>query len=124
MMKNIVELKELTNQLRDKLMISLERYENVRQTKKVYDFFESVKPFGDEVHHLTSLWKEHVLQWIKQKRPKNVYPVQIENAVEQINELVIKAFYPDTSYKRFKSTYQSVLYTVELVIQQLEGYNE
>jgi len=123
-MTNLIKLKELTNQLRDKLILSLERYENVRQTKNQYDFFESVKPFGDEVHHMTSLWKEQVLQWIKLERPKNVYPAQIENVVDQINELVIKAFYPDTSYKRFKSTYQSVLYTVELVIQHLEGNDE
>lgn len=116
----MTELVTLTEHLRETLITSLYRYENVRKTKNVYDFYSEVKPFGDKVFQLTEEWKEKVLLWIQKKRPRNIHPPQIENVVEQINELVVQSFYYQTSYKRFKSTHQSALFTVDLVLSHLK----
>ncbi len=116
----MTELVTLTEQLKETLLTSLSRYEDCRKTKKVYDFYTEVKPLGDEVFQLTGEWKEKVFLWVQKNRPRNIHPPQIENVVEQINELVVQSFYYQTSYKRFKSTHQSALFTVDLVLSHLK----
>ncbi|MFS0863358.1 YppE family protein [Fredinandcohnia sp. 179-A 10B2 NHS] len=106
-------LKELCNQ-------SVARHEEVK-TRETYeaDFYNDVKPFVDDVMKVADSWSELSKAWIISERPKNIHINQIDATHENIQLISIQSFYTDTKEKRFKNMYESILYVLDSIIDNL-----
>lgn len=95
-------------------------YETVREEGKEKDFYQDIKPFADQVKEVCEEWEQEMKQAMKQVTFKHLFPSQIEQAAENLKDVSIQAFFPKTSYKRFKSHVQSVLFTFNQVRMESE----
>lgn len=109
-----------TNDLKKVLVKINEIYEEVRQTKEDPDFFKTIKPFVDEVHQLTDEWNEFAKKWLQTNQAKNLFTQQIDAASENMKEICVQAFYPKTSYSRFKHSLNSIRYILEKLQREVE----
>lgn len=107
-----------------KILKDLERIEETfvlsRDKKEAPDFFQTVKPFADEVHITVQDWEKYVKEWISAVRPKNIHTQQIDSTVENINMVSVQCFYPDTREKRFKGMIQSIKYVMNDVLTKIQ----
>ncbi|WP_026694861.1 YppE family protein [Peribacillus kribbensis] len=114
-------LTEQTKQLIE-LTDQIEEIFNTTKTEQIeHDFYETIKPFADRAFELSSNWKTAASEFIENKRPKHLHVQQIDQAAELISTSSIQAFFPKTSLKRFKSQLQSIRYTMETVLKQVEA---
>ncbi|WP_180850370.1 MULTISPECIES: DUF1798 family protein [Bacillaceae] len=95
------------------------RFENDAKKKEEVDFFNEVKPAFEEAMKTMNEWKEDVLKWRIDARPKYLFPVQIDSTVENFEQLVLQSFYKDSKPIRFKNMKQSVDYVIEQVIDHI-----
>jgi Bacterial domain of unknown function (DUF1798) len=106
------ELRELTLQLISLTEKMMDEYKRRRSTGEKGDFYSEVKPFADEVKAINDKWKQQSLIWINKHHPKNLHAPQIENTSDNIEMLSVHCFFPESSYNRFISHYQSVIYVL------------
>ena len=116
-MNENVELTDLTTQLLNYIFFLSERYDKARELQKPGDFYEEVKPFADEVKLINDQWKNKAVQWITNKRPKNLFVQQIESTHENIEAISVQAFYPETSKSRFTNLIVSSQYVLDRLLQ-------
>lgn len=90
-------------------------YEEVRKDGREKDFYHEVKPFADRVQLACEQWEQRVKQWMKEAEFKHLFPQQIEQTAQNLTDVSVQAFFPKTSYKRFKSHVQSVLFILQNV---------
>lgn len=109
-----------TKQMKDYLIRIGRIYEEVREKGEREDFFTKVKPFAEEVERVAESWCVEAKKWVEINRPKGLRPLQLEAAKEHLKEISIQAFFPETSYKRFKHYIHSIHYTLEKLIGELE----
>ncbi len=83
-------------------------YEGVRKEGKEKDFFSEVKPFADQVRTACIEWEAGMKEWMKEIEFRHLFPEQIEQTAHNLSDVAVQAFFPKTSYKRFKSHIQSV----------------
>jgi hypothetical protein len=95
-------------------------YEEVRSTGKEKDFYSEVKPFADEVHHTALEWADHMKTWMGEEKFKHLFPQQIDQTVQNLSDVAVQAFFPKTSYKRFKSHVQSVQFILQSVLTEIK----
>lgn len=114
------QLKEMTRELLECNRQAAESFRYCRKTGKQGDFYTEVKPFADKVKVLSEEWEPTAVKWVTDIRPKNLYPLQIKNTAENIQMVSIRAFFPDTSIKRFKSHIQSIEYVLERILEEIE----
>lgn len=113
-------LKEMTSELLEYNSQAAKSFHHCRQTGEQGDFYKEVKPFADKVRALSEQWEPEVVKWVMDNKPKNLYPLQIRNTVENLQMVSVRAFFPDTSLKRFKSHVQSVEYVLERILEGME----
>ena len=95
-------------------------YEKVREEGQEKDFYQEVKPFADHVKQVCEEWEQELKIAMKQVTFEHLFPLQIEQASNNLKDVAIQAFYTKTSYKRFKSHVQSVLFTLNHVRMECE----
>lgn len=95
-------------------------FDTVRTEGKEKDFYQEVKPFADHVKYVCEQWEQEIKKEMKEVVFKHLYPFQIEQAAGNLKDVAVQAFYPQTSYKRFKSHIQSVLFTLNHVRMECE----
>nr|WP_225988759.1 YppE family protein [Peribacillus frigoritolerans] len=83
-------------------------YEGVRLEGKEKDFFSEVKPFADQVRTVCIEWETGMKEWMKETEFRHLFPEQIEQTAHNLSDVAVQAFFPKTSYKRFKSHVQSI----------------
>ncbi|MDZ5711975.1 YppE family protein [Jeotgalibacillus haloalkalitolerans] len=88
-------------------------YNNRRESKEKGDFYEEVKPFADHAHSILKEWKVAASNYLIEQPKKNIHQNQVAATAENIELVVVQCFFPETSYKRFKSYIQSSLYVLE-----------
>ncbi len=91
-------------------------FEEAQASKQEPDFFETVKPFADEVFKVLQQWEKETTEWIQKDRPKYIHVQQIDSTVENFNMVSVQCFYPDTREKRFKGMIQSISYVLNDII--------
>ncbi|MEK1830210.1 DUF1798 family protein [Priestia megaterium] len=64
--------------------------------------FEEVKPYGDIFFKELDEWASLVTEWLKKERPKYIHVNQVETLKENLQNVVLQSFYPETREKRFK----------------------
>ena len=90
-------------------------YDTVRENGEEKDFYLEVKPFADQVKQVCDEWVREMKQAMQKVSFQHLFPSQIEQAAGNLQDVSIQAFFPKTSYKRFKSYVQSVLFTLNQV---------
>ncbi|RFU65501.1 YppE family protein [Peribacillus glennii] len=115
--------KEIALELTKKLISLCETadriYEDVRETGKERDFYTEVKPFADEVHHTTTEWAGQMKKWMKAESFRYIFPQQIDQTAQNLTDIAVQAFFPKTSYNRFKSHVQSVQFILKSVLTEI-----
>ncbi|RST73633.1 DUF1798 family protein [Siminovitchia acidinfaciens] len=117
---NYTHLKEMTSQLLEYNRSAAAIFLQCRKTGEQGDFYSEVKPFADKVKTLSEEWEPEAIDWLSVTKPKNLYPLQIKNTTENLQMVAIRAFFPDTSLKRFKSHIQSIEYVLERILEALK----
>lgn len=59
------------------------------------------------------------MNWIKEKNPRYIHKMQIDNVEDAMNQFVVQSFYKETSKKRFLQSVQSVHYTLSFFLRYL-----
>ncbi|XKE65787.1 YppE family protein [Jeotgalibacillus malaysiensis] len=111
-----------TNKLIEITRHADQEYNNRRDSKVKGDFYTEVKPFADHAHSILSEWKEAASNYLINQPKKNIHQNQIAATAENIELIVVQCFFPETSYKRFKSYIQSSLYVLEQLSAILEDH--
>lgn len=92
-----------------------EIYEKVRSDGQERDFYNEVKPFADEVRQACEEWEKVMKQALTEEKYKHLFPEQIEQTAHNLTDVAVQAFFSKTSYKRFKSHVQSILFILQNV---------
>ncbi|MCP1144314.1 YppE family protein [Lysinibacillus endophyticus] len=98
---------------------SKDRFFKQRELDASPQFFEEVKPHADEIQLLLKDWKQNAMDWIKEKNPRYIHKMQIDNVEDAMNQFVVQSFYKETSKKRFLQSVQSVHYTLSFFLRYL-----
>ncbi|MEL4024671.1 YppE family protein [Lysinibacillus endophyticus] len=98
---------------------SKDRFFKQRELDASPQFFEEVKPHADEIQLLLKNWKHNAMNWIKEKNPRYIHKMQIDNVEDAMNQFVVQSFYKETSKKRFLQSVQSVHYTLSFFLRYL-----
>ncbi|WP_409301324.1 YppE family protein [Peribacillus sp. SCS-155] len=88
-------------------------YEGVRTEGKEKDFHTEVKPFADKVHKEAAQWGKDMKEWLNEEKFPHLFPQMIDQTVGNLSDVAVQAFFPKTSYKRFKSHVQSVSFILQ-----------
>lgn len=115
-----MQLIEQTKHLIEECDASISRFYRQRELDATPHFFDEVKPHADYIQSLLIEWQKNALSWIQQNRPKYMHEIQINNAVDAMNQFVVQSFYKETSKKRFIQSVQSVHYTLSTFLRYLE----
>lgn len=105
----------LTSELLKLVQQADEVYETVRSTGKEMDFYTEVKPFADKMKSLSDEWEAEAKKWLMSQKPKYIHKQQITATLENLQIIAVQAFFPKTSYSRFKQTVHSVEYVLNEV---------
>ncbi len=119
-MEVCVLLQSLTEELLEECKECWQRFLKMRETDTSPDFFKDVKPQADLYHQKLLMWKNEVEKWIDMNKPKYIHKIQIQNAVESMDQFIVQSFYPKTSKKRLFQSIQSVIYTLETLQRLLQ----
>ena len=115
-----VQLIEQTTKLVTECDEAINRFYKMRELDAVPDFFEQVKPYADELHEFIGQWQQLAHMWIADNKPKYMHRIQIDNAVDAMEQFIVQSFYKETSKKRFIQSVQSVHYTLTTFIRYLK----
>ncbi|MCJ7839493.1 YppE family protein [Lederbergia sp. NSJ-179] len=97
-----------------------ETYLRCRESGQKGDFFQEVKPFADQVKICCDEWEPLAVDWSLKVKPKNLHPMQIRNTAENIQMVSIRAFFPESSLKRFISHIQSIDFILQRMLEELD----
>lgn len=120
-------LKSLTEKLLDLNNKAYSQYvEHTKSEGYESDFYNEVKPFSDEVLKVARKWKEAALEWLGEGQVKYLYPIQIENAFENLLITSVQAFQKDTAARKFNERrfiemIKSVDYVLNTMLSQLKS---
>ncbi|WHY54862.1 YppE family protein [Peribacillus simplex] len=114
------KMRLLTEQLIQYTDKADEIYEGVRKEGKEKDFFSEVKPFADLVRTACIEWETGMKEWMRETDFRHLFPEQIEQTAHNLSDVAVQAFFPKTSYKRFKSHVQSVEFILNNVKTEID----
>ena len=63
-------------------------------------------------------------EWMENESFRHLYPMQIQQTADNLSDVAVQAFFPKTSYKRFKSHVQSVRFILQNVRDEAAGKTE
>jgi len=109
-----------TQQLLELLDEMNDIYEDVRATKKEHDFMKVVEPYARKAEELTYIWKKQIGEVIQNQQSYFTGERHVEQVIENTCQLSVQAFYPSTSYSRFKSYLQSTKFLLKTMERQLK----
>jgi len=120
-----MELKILTQQLKQHLNKLKERYDHFEPPKnrRDKDFFELVKRETTPVYNLLEMWEEMALEKVKE-REINVHPQQVTTTRENMELVLMHSYYIDARRKRYMEINHSVLYIFDQIISELSVLNK
>ncbi|GIN85703.1 hypothetical protein J6TS2_20890 [Heyndrickxia sporothermodurans] len=116
-------LVELTKKLIELNQFAFQTYNQGRESGKQGDFYKEVKPFVDQVKQYCETWLPIAINWVNKIQPKHLHSAQLKNTSENLQMVSVKAYFPDTSLKKFKSHIQSVDYVLKRLLDEMEKNN-
>ena len=118
---DITTLTQQTQNLLAACQEASDRFYKMREEDRAPDFYNEVKPYADEMQTVLKLWQTTAHQFIDEMRPKYVHKVQIDNAVDAMEQFFVQSFYKETSKKRFLQSIQAVQYTLDTLLRKIGG---
>ncbi|MFK2824175.1 DUF1798 family protein [Bacillus sp. B190/17] len=112
-------LQELTEELLNIVNDANERYHIARETKEKGDFYTEVKPFSDKARLLTEAWEKEITSCFQTTCFKHIHGPQVKAVVENIEMISVQAFFPETSYTRFRNYVESTLFVLKQLLKEL-----
>ncbi len=76
-------------------------YREARETEERADFLTVIKPFADDVKQLADEWLIEAEQWVAEKRPKYLSLMQIKNTHNNVLQVSVHCYFPESSKSRF-----------------------
>ncbi|MBS4194467.1 YppE family protein [Lederbergia citri] len=117
----INELRILTEKLLKFNEEANKNFIHCKETGEKGDFYKEVKPFADKVKDNCEQWEPAALEWVMSNKPKNLHPIQVRNTAENLQMVSVRAFFPDTSLKKFNSHVQSIDYILRRMLESMES---
>ncbi|RJS59505.1 DUF1798 family protein [Bacillus sp. PK3_68] len=114
------KLQELTEQLVDTVTRANDRYHLAREQQEKGDFYTEVKPFADKARSQVEEWEREISAYLKTRKFKHIHYPQVKAVVENIELISVQAFFPETSYKRFRNYVESTLFVLQQLLKELE----
>ena len=99
---------------------AVNRFYTMREENRAPDFYNEVKPYADEMRQVLQSWQSLANEYIELERPKYMHAIQIQNAVDAMEQFFVQSFFKETSKKRFLQSVQSVKYTLETLQRTVE----
>ncbi|WAA10593.1 DUF1798 family protein [Fervidibacillus albus] len=121
---NVEQLVRETEQLKAYVYRLDSIYERAKKDEKRPDFYNEVKPFFEKVEKQVNGWYTNAKEWVEVNQPKHFRAIQVEAVKKNLLEISVWAFYPETSYKRFKHSVRSVRYSLETLEKLLAQWTE
>ncbi|KMY54578.1 MULTISPECIES: DUF1798 family protein [Bacillaceae] len=112
-------LQELTERLIEIVTHANNRYHIAREQQKKGDFYKEVKPFADEAHLQLKEWEKEIRTCLQTTRFKYIHDPQVKSVVENIELISVQAFFPETSYTRFRNYVESTLFVLQQLLKEL-----
>ncbi|PAQ13382.1 hypothetical protein CD798_14890 [Bacillaceae bacterium SAOS 7] len=114
------ELQKLTTELLAVVKEANEIYHEKRRTNEKGDFYEEVKPFADRAKDVSTRWKKEIDEQLPKGGFKYIHPPQVKAVVENIELVSVQAFFPETSYTRFKNYIESTSFLLNSLLNELK----
>ncbi|WP_188205987.1 DUF1798 family protein [Alkalibacillus aidingensis] len=111
------EFMQLTVELREEILEGcLDRYEHGQKyDRKNYDHFYYIKEETKPLFEKIETWEEDA-QAIVHKLP--IFPNQIQNTKDNLEIMILHSYFHDVRKKRFMELYHSVMYNLDIVLNQ------
>ncbi|WP_203361931.1 DUF1798 family protein [Bacillus sp. REN10] len=113
------KLKVFTIELLNIVTEANDIYLQKRKTKEKGDFYQEVKPFADRAREVCIQWQQEIGPFVQQGDFKYIHPPQVEAVVENIELVSVQAFFPETSYTRFKNYIESTSFLLDSLLNEL-----
>lgn len=115
-----MELKSLTQQLKQHLNKLKERYEehDPPKNRRDKDHFEMVKRETTPIYRLLEEWEEIALRAVKE-RVVNIHPQQVISTKENMELVLMHSYYIDARRKRYMELNHSIHYIFDQIINEL-----
>ncbi|WP_411953300.1 DUF1798 family protein [Alkalibacillus sp. S2W] len=109
---------DLTKELRHQLLENcFDRYENgYKFNRKIYDEFYQVKNESLNQFEKIEKWEEDANAIVHQIP---LFPNQIKNTKDNLEIMILHSYFHDVRKKRFMELYQSVMYNLDLVLNDV-----
>ena len=93
-------------------------YREARENDIHADFHSVVKPFADHVKQLVDEWLMEAEQWVAINKPKYVSPMQIKNTHNNILQVSVHCYFPESSKSRFIKHCNAALFVLEQILME------
>ncbi|HEY9576178.1 MAG TPA: DUF1798 family protein [Pseudobacillus sp.] len=113
-------LQELTENLINIVTRANTRYHIAREKQEKGDFYTEVKPFADEARLQSEEWEKEIKTCLQTRHFKHIHYPQVKAVVENIELISVQAFFPETSYTRFRNYVESTLFVLHQLLKELK----
>lgn len=90
-------------------------YREARETEERADFHTVIKPFADHTKQLADEWLIEAEQWVADKRPKYLSLMQIKNTHNNVLQVSVHCYFPESSKSRFIKHCNAALFVLEQI---------
>lgn len=94
-------------------------YREARENDTHADFQKVIKPFADHVKQLADSWLVKAEQWLEVSRPKYISMMQIKNTHNNILQVSVHCYFPESSKARFIKHCHAALFVLEQIHEEL-----
>ena len=96
-------------------------YRQARENDTHADFQTVIKPFADHVKRLADSWLVDAENWVVTNRPKYISMMQIKNTHNNILQVSVHCYFPESSKARFIKHCNAALFVLEQIHTELSG---
>ena len=90
-------------------------YREARDKNLHADFQSVVKPFADHVKQVADEWLNNAEQWVVVNRPKYLSSMQIKNTHNNLLQVSVHCYFPESSKSRFIKHCKAALFVLEQI---------
>ena len=96
-------------------------YRDARENDTHADFQTVIKPFADHVKQLVDDWLVDAEQWVAVNRPKYISAMQIKNTHNNVLQVSVHCYFPESSKSRFIKHCNAALFVLEQIRLEKEN---
>nr|WP_257215532.1 YppE family protein [Bacillus pumilus] len=111
-----------TQELKAWIEEAYEQYQKGKAEEEypAYDFYKDIQPAVDTFDKQMEEWLTAAISFIHQAKPKYLHEEQLEAVKENGKEVVMQSYFGKQHAPRVKNLVESVLYTLNLLIEEIK----